>query len=92
MKILFRLAHQRTALNVISENDIGLAHSIVAKICQDNGFPVESGYYDPNLSFQHSYVYESIKNYVEECLLGVHVTDSAVLSSLGNLVFQLTIH
>lgn len=92
MKILFNLAHQRGALNVISQNDIGLAHSILAKICQDNGFPVASGYYDPNLSFEHDYVYESIRNYAEECLLGVHVTDYAVLASLGNLQFQLTTH
>lgn len=92
MKILFILTHYRTALNVISENDIGLAHSILAKVCQNYGFPVKSGYYDPNLSFEHSYVYEGIKNYAEECLLGMHVTDYAVLADLGNLVFQLTIH
>ncbi|QZA70767.1 hypothetical protein AH04_54 [Erwinia phage AH04] len=91
-KILFNLVHERTALNVVSENDIGLAHSILASICQENGFPVAEGYYDPSLSFDHTYIYKSIRNYVEPLLLGVCVTDYAVLASLGNLKFQLTLH
>jgi hypothetical protein len=92
MKILFNLVAERTALNVVSENDIGLAHSILANICQENGFPVTQGFYDPNLSFEHAYIYESVKSYVEPLLLGVPVTDFAVLSDLGNLKFQLTLH
>lgn len=92
MKILFNLMHFRGNLNVVSQNDIGLAHSILSRICQDNGFPVTPSYYDPGISFDYSFIYENIKNYAEGQLLGVHVTDTAVLASLGNLQFQLTTH
>jgi hypothetical protein len=91
MKILFNLVDLRMALNVVSENDIGLAHSILAKICQEHGFPVQ-GFYDSNISFDHAYLYETIKNYVDPLLVGVYVTDCAVLASIGSLKFQLHIH
>lgn len=92
MKILFNLAHQRNALNMLSANDIGIANAMLAKICSDSGFPVKLGYYDRNLSFEHSAVYESVKSYAENRLHLIPTSDVAVLTDLGNLQFQLTLH
>lgn len=92
MKILFNLANQRTAFNILSANDIGVAHAMLTKVCLDNGFPVTPGFYDRNLSFEHSAVYESVKAYAEQRLLCVPSSDVAMLTDLGNLQFQLTLH
>lgn len=92
MKILFNLSSLRNSLTVVSENDIGLAHAMLAQICHDNGFPVQRPNYYPDTSLAQGFVYESVKDYAETRLLGVHVTDVANLASLGNLQFQLTTH
>ncbi len=92
MKILFNLASLRNSLMVVSENDVGLAHAMVARVCHDNGFPVAQATYNPDISYSHNFVFDNVRDYVESCLLGVHVTDTATLSSLGNLQFQLTTH
>lgn len=92
MKILFNLAHQRNALTLLSANDIGVAQAMLTKVCLDNGFPVAPGFFDNNLSFEHYAVYESVKSYAEQLLLGVPCSDVAELTSLGNLQFQLSIH
>ncbi|QYN80039.1 putative CRISPR-associated endoribonuclease [Kosakonia phage Kc263] len=92
MKILFNLAHQRNAFNILSANDIGIARAMLTKVCLDNGFPVSPGFYDRNLSFEHSAVYESVKDYAEHRLLGIPSCDVAVLTDLGNLQFQLSVH
>lgn len=92
MKILFNLASQRGALSELSKNDIGLAHSILSRVCMDNGLPVGHGGFDTTVSPAHSYVYESIRGYAEEKLFCIPTPDIAVLSDLGNLQFQLTLH
>lgn len=92
MKILFNLANQRSALNILSANDIGVAHAMLTKICLDNGFPVTPGFYDRNLSFEHTAVFESVKGYAEQRLLCIPSSDTAQLTDLGNLQFQLTLH
>ena len=68
MIILFNLAHQRNALNLLSLNDKAVAQAMLTKICLDNGFPVQPGFYDENISFEHSAVYEGIRAYAEEKL------------------------
>lgn len=92
MNILFNLSHQRNDLTLLSVNDLGLAHAMVSKICLDNGFPVEPGFYDQNLSFKHAAIYESVKAYVEEKLFLIPTPKTAYLAALGNLQFQLTLH
>lgn len=92
MKILFNLSGFRNAFNMISANDIGIAHAMLSKACLDQGFPVDPGFYDRNLSFEHSAAYEYVKTLTETQLLCVHTTDQAVLTHLGNLQFQLTLH
>ena len=92
MKIIFNLAHQRGALSEISKNDIGTAHAILSKVCSDQGLPVTPGHFDSNISLEHAYVFESVKAYAEEKLLCIPTPDIAVLSDLGNLQFQLTLH
>jgi len=92
MKILFNLAHQRSALMLLSMNDIAVGYSILSKICMDNGFPVAPAFFDKNLSFQHAAIYESIKSYVEQRLFQIPTPDVAVITDLGNLQFQLSLH
>lgn len=92
MKILFNLANQRGALSEISKNDIGTAHAILSRVCLDQGIPVEHHHFDANISLEHAIVYESVKAYAEEKLMFIPTPDVAVLSDLGNLQFQLTLH
>jgi len=92
MKILFNLASQRGALSEISKNDIGIGHAILSRVCMDNGIPVAGAYFDRNMSMTHAIVYETIKAQAEEKLMFVPTPDIAVLSDLGNLQFQLTLH
>lgn len=92
MKILFNLAHQRNALTLISENDVGTAFAILTKVCLDNGYPVVPSFYDPNLSFEHSVIYENVKSYAEAHLFSIPTPNYAHLADLGNLQFQLTLH
>jgi hypothetical protein len=92
MKILFNLANQRNVLNILSANEIGVAQAMLTKVCLDNGFPVGPGFYDRNLSFEHSAVYENVKAYAEAHLFCIPTPDTAILSHLGNLQFILTYH
>ncbi|EBY9764083.1 hypothetical protein D5W64_13300 [Salmonella enterica subsp. enterica serovar Saintpaul] len=92
MKILFNLQGQRSALNTISQNDIGTAHAILSKICCDQGLPVEPGYFNPDESINHQVVYGTILDHVNTKLFAVPTPDIAVLTNLGNLQFQLTLH
>lgn len=92
MRILFNLAHHRGNLEILSRNDVGTAHAILSRICLDNGLPVQVGTFDKNISLEHMSVYEGIKSYVEDKLLFIPTPDVAILSDLGNLQFQLTLH
>lgn len=92
MKIIFNLQGQRSALNTISQNDIGTAHAILSKICCDQGLPVEPGYFNPDESINHQVVYGTILDHVNTKLFAVPTPDIAVLTNLGNLQFQLTLH
>jgi hypothetical protein len=92
MKILFNLAAHRSSLNLVSENDIGLAHAILTRVCLDNGFPVKNAFFDKNVSPTHLFLYETIKEQVESQLFLVPEPEIAVLSDLGHLQFQLTTH
>lgn len=92
MKIMFNLAGQRSALNTVSENDIGTAHAILSSICSDYGLPIDHGFFDPGASINHQVVYETIRDHADEKLLCVPTPDVAVLTDLGNLQFQLTLH
>lgn len=91
MRILFNLASYRTALNVLSHNDVGIGEAILTKVCLNNGFPVKPGFYDRNLSFEHSAVYEQVRDHVEEKLFSIPTTDIAELHHLGHLQFSLTL-
>ncbi|AEV89485.1 hypothetical protein OBP_048 [Pseudomonas phage OBP] len=91
MRILFNLASYRTTFNVLSQNDVGVAESILTKVCLDNGFPVKPGFFDRNLSFNHTAVYEQIRECVEERLFLIPTPDIAELNHLGNLQFSLTL-
>ena len=92
MKILFNLASFSNSINFLSANEVGVAEAMLTKVCLDNGLPVKPGFYDRHLSFQHSAVYELVKNYAEEKLFRIPTPDYANLVSLGNLQFQLTLH
>lgn len=77
---------------MISKNDIGTAHAIISKVCLDNGFPVPISTFDKNISLTHLTVFDCVKDHVEEKLMFIPTPDVAVLSDLGNLQFQLTLH
>lgn len=89
---MFNLAGYSGAFKELSQNDIGLAHSVLNRVCLDNGIPLTPTHYDRNKSLLHTAVYENVKAYAEEVLFCVPTPDIAVLTSLGNLQFQLTIH
>jgi len=79
-------------ISSISLNDIGTAHAILTRICMENGLPVTPGFFDPNHSFKHNFIYDQIKGYAESLLTGLSTPEYAFLSDLGNLQFQLTLH
>lgn len=91
MRILFNLASYRTCFNVLSQNDIAVAEAAITKVCLDNGLPVKPCFFDRNLSFNHTAVYEQIRDYVEERLFLIPTPDVAELIHLGNLQFSLTL-
>lgn len=92
MQILFNLSGYRGTFSELSRNDIGVAQSVLTRVCLDNGIPLMPDHFDRNQSLTHLAVYEHVKAIAEEALFCVPTPDMATLTSLGNLQFQLTMY
>lgn len=92
MQLIFNLASHTQSLSGISECPEGLAFSVIQDACLDNGIPLPPSPFDRNLSFEHSTIYEMVKDYVDDTLTMVPTPEHATLVNLGAMRFQLTLY